>query len=215
MKTKIKNFMQVLTLHSVSFVIVFAVGFTALGAWNWSTRVNSGDTLTAEKWNAIVAQLEAVEQKASNAEAKAVTADAKATTAQNTANVKADKSYVDNKVSTANTGYGPWRDTASVVEYTESVTVTFMGRTSTTNVKRTSINENNYAFYPNCQYRFIKDGVNYDSVSSMSTHVIIPLSSSTGNHLFTTVYSGGIYNTWHSSISSNPILWDNIQKRCE
>jgi hypothetical protein len=94
MKTKIKNFLQVLTLHSVSFVIVFAVGFTVLASWNWSTRVSDGDTLTSEKWNAIVAQIEAVEQKASSAEAKAVTA-------QSTANAKADKSYVDSKVSTA------------------------------------------------------------------------------------------------------------------
>jgi hypothetical protein len=98
MKTKIQNFMQVLTLHSVSFVIVFAVGFTALGAWNWSTRVSDGDVLTSEKWNAIVAQLEAVEQKASSAEAKA-------NTAQNMANSKVDKSYVDTKVSTASVDY--------------------------------------------------------------------------------------------------------------
>jgi hypothetical protein len=121
MKTKIKNFLQVLTLHSVSFVIVFAVGFTALGAWNWSTRVSDGDTLTSEKWNAIVAQLEAVEQKASSAEAKAVTAQAtansantKATTAENAARAKADKSYVDNKVSTASTlsqvGWVSWNN---------------------------------------------------------------------------------------------------------
>jgi hypothetical protein len=101
MKTKIQNFLQVLTLHSVSFVIVFAVGFTALGAWNWSTRVSDGDVLTSEKWNAVIAQLEAVEQKADAAQSTANVANTKATTAQNTANAKVDKSYVDTKVSTA------------------------------------------------------------------------------------------------------------------
>jgi hypothetical protein len=96
MKTKIKNFLQVLTLHSVSFVLVFAVGFTALGAWNWSTRVSDGDTLTSEKWNAVIAQLEAVEQKASSAEAKAVTAQNTANSIQNVVNNKTEIRFFNN-----------------------------------------------------------------------------------------------------------------------
>jgi hypothetical protein len=66
MKTKIKHFFKTFFYQIGVFFLVASMSSLVFAYWN--SRVSSGDTLTASRWNSLVSKVEQIEKTANNAE---------------------------------------------------------------------------------------------------------------------------------------------------